>query len=67
MKYLAVLGFLFLAGCTAVSDSRPLMGHGSYRDYSYTKNDGQVMVHRVYTSGHQEWLTQAEAAAKAAR
>lgn len=60
MKYLAVLALFFLAGCATTSNS-PILGHGSYRDYTYTDKDGQVMVHRVYTSGHQEWMNQAVA------
>lgn len=65
MKYLAVLAVLFFVGCASGSQpgSTAGGGHGSYRDYNYTNKDGVVMIHRVYSDDHQEWLTQ-EAAAK---
>jgi len=62
MKYLSVLAFLFLFGCSSTSGTH-LMSSG-FRDYEYKAADGTVKVHRVYHNGNQEWLTASEAAAK---
>ena len=61
MKYLAVLSVLFFVGCASGGNTGgETSARGNYRDYTYSK-DGTVMVHRVYTNGHQEWLNQAAA------
>ncbi|HCM41792.1 MAG TPA: hypothetical protein DIS66_00550 [Candidatus Omnitrophica bacterium] len=64
MKYLAVLSVLFFVGCASGSNSGVTLGRASYQDYTYTNKDGVVKIHRVYSSGQQEWLSQAEAASK---
>ncbi len=63
MKYLAILLMIGLMGCASGVDSKGSSSHGRYLDYPYTNKDGVVMVHRIYSDDHQEWLTQAEEAA----
>lgn len=66
MKYLTALALLFLVGCSSNSgggSSSRLLG-GGYTDYQATAADGTTKVHRIYSNGHQEWLTASEAAAK---
>ena len=66
MRYLIVLSFLFLAGCSSTCGTHSERG-GDYNDYTYRAADGSMKTHRVYKDGNEEWINQpvtTEAAAK---